>query len=200
MSTETQRAEFSSIETIEYWRDAYSKRESGPHFWGHGAVVELLSEYLELRKSQAVEIEALKADIATYVRAASEQATEIERLNELLSFVERWANHHGRKPSVSAADALSVIQHHPDIKEITKSYADGVVPTTRDPYTEIEALRRLLCAVYAGFSSYTDDGEASDASRFPFIDFLRDSVDQIEAKMRERAFARVAAMQTKEAS
>lgn len=101
-----------------------------------------IAEYFRITTRQAAEIEALKADIATYVRAASEQATEIEHLKDVLSFVERWANHHGAKPSVSAVEALSVIQHHPAIKEITKSYSDGVVPATRDPYAEIEALRK----------------------------------------------------------
>lgn len=42
---------------------------------------------------------------------------EIDRLKEVLSTVERWANHHA-------------------------SYADGVVPNTFDPYAELEELRK----------------------------------------------------------
>lgn len=40
----------SSVETIEYWRDAYSNPASGEHFHGHGMVVHLLGEYAEFRK------------------------------------------------------------------------------------------------------------------------------------------------------
>lgn len=40
----------SPIVTIETWRNAYSNPESGEHFMGHGMVVQLLSEYLHLRK------------------------------------------------------------------------------------------------------------------------------------------------------
>lgn len=42
------------LETIEFWRDAYSNPESGEHFLGHGMVVCLLSEYLEFRKQGAL--------------------------------------------------------------------------------------------------------------------------------------------------
>lgn len=123
MSTETQRAELPPLPEMVYLGDDAS----------YGYDAECMRDYA--RDAQASQAAALKADMAR-------QATEIERLNDLLSFVERWANHHGRKPSVSAENALSVIQHHPDIKEITKSYTDGVVSTTRDPYAEIEALRK----------------------------------------------------------
>ncbi|MBP6564011.1 MAG: hypothetical protein KA200_00200 [Burkholderiales bacterium] len=36
-----------------------------------------------------------------------------------------------------------------------------------------------------------DDGEASDASEHPSIDYLRDSLDEIEAKWMQRARAKV---------
>lgn len=39
------------IETIKYWADAYSDRASGPHFQGHGMVVQLLREYAQLREA-----------------------------------------------------------------------------------------------------------------------------------------------------
>ena len=69
------------------------------------------------------------------------QEAEIERLKDDLQFVERWANHHGQKPHVTAQEALSCIQHYPPIRAITKSYSDGKVPTTYDSYSEIERLR-----------------------------------------------------------
>lgn len=69
---------------------------------------------------------------------------ENEELKEDLQFVERWANHHGTKPNVTAQEALSCIQHYPLIAAITKSYKDGVIPKTRNPYAEIEALRKQV--------------------------------------------------------
>jgi len=51
---------------------------------------------------------------------------------------------------------------------------------------EEKKLRRMLCVAYSGTAAYMDDGEASDARAHPFIDFMRDSVDEIQAKMRER--------------
>ena len=47
-------------------------------------------------------------------------------------------------------------------------------------------LRELLAYAYAGASLYADDGELQDSRRIPFIDFLRDSPDDIAAKMRQR--------------
>lgn len=138
MSTETQRADFEAfviknLGDVPVMDDGRYISPKIHNYW---------LTWQAAQASQAAEIEALKTDIDTYVRAASERATEIEHLKDVLGFVERWANHHARKPSVSAVEALSVIQHHPAIKEITKSYSDGVVPATRDPYAEIEALRK----------------------------------------------------------
>lgn len=72
------------------------------------------------------------------------QHAAIERLTEDLAFVERWANHHGAKPHTAPKEALSVIQHYPPIKAITRSYKDGVVPDTFDPYAAIERKDALL--------------------------------------------------------
>lgn len=47
---------------------------------------------------------------------------------EHLNFVERWVNHHGQKPHMTPAEVVSVLQHYPPIKAITRSYADGVLP------------------------------------------------------------------------
>lgn len=57
-----------------------------------------------------------------------------------LEYVERWANHHGAKPHITAEQALGCIQHHPDIHDITKGYADGKRPNTFDPYARIAEL------------------------------------------------------------
>lgn len=68
----------------------------------------------------------------------------IKELEDALAFVERWANHHGAKSFISANEALSVIQHYPPIVAITKSYTDGKVPETFDPYARIRELEALL--------------------------------------------------------
>ncbi len=52
-----------------------------------------------------------------------------------------------------------------------------------------ETLRTLLAVNYAGQALYTDDGELQDNSCRPFIDFLRDPVNLIQAKMLARTLA-----------
>jgi len=47
-------------------------------------------------------------------------------------------------------------------------------------------LRKLLAIQCAGEFLYHDDGELQDNRYYPFIDFLRDSPDAIELKMRLR--------------
>lgn len=59
-------------------------------------------------------------------------------------FIERWAVHHASKPHLTPAAALDIIVHYPPIKRITQSYVDGKVPTTFDPYAEIERLKAEL--------------------------------------------------------
>jgi hypothetical protein len=54
---------------------------------------------------------------------------------------------------------------------------------------EAVRLRRMLAFAYSGANLYTDDGELQDNARQPYIDFLRDSPEQIKAKMRDRALA-----------
>lgn len=87
-------------------------------------------------------VDALKAENEA-------QAKRIAELEEDLQFVERWANHHGTKPNVTAQEALSCIQHYPSIAAITESYKDGVIPNTRNPYAEIEAqAKRIVLLEY----------------------------------------------------
>lgn len=50
-------------------------------------------------------------------------------------------------------------------------------------------LRWLLARTYSGTNLYCDDGEMSDSSAHPAIDFLRDELEAIESKMHERTAA-----------
>ena len=51
---------------------------------------------------------------------------------------------------------------------------------------ENQRLRRMLCACYAGRLAYMDDGEVQDNRTHPLIDFLRDTLDDIESAMQQR--------------
>jgi hypothetical protein len=79
-----------------------------------------------------------------------EQQARIAELEDDLQFVERWAVHHGSKPSISAEEALSCIQHYPAIHEITKSYKDGKRPDTFNPYARIAELEKICDEQQAG--------------------------------------------------
>lgn len=72
------------------------------------------------------------------------QEGRIAELEDSLQFVERWAVHHGTKSHMTAENALSVIQHYPPISAITKSYADGKIPDTFNPFTRITELEAQL--------------------------------------------------------
>lgn len=61
---------------------------------------------------------------------------------------------------------------------------------TRELRHENWELRVLLAIAHAGLSLYADDNELQDNRVEPFIDFKRDSVSEIERKLRERSFAR----------
>ena len=53
--------------------------------------------------------------------------------------------------------------------------------------TKVERqLRRMLC-LSRSKRPYMDDGEASDASKHPVIDYMRDTPDEISAKWEERS-------------
>jgi hypothetical protein len=51
-------------------------------------------------------------------------------------------------------------------------------------------LRRMLCLAQAKMP-YMDDGEASDGSEFPFIDYMRDTPDEIQAKLSQRNLKKI---------
>jgi hypothetical protein len=61
-------------------------------------------------------------------------------LEEDMRFIERCAVHHASK--MKAENALSLIQHYPPIRAITKGYKDGVIPDTPNPYERIAELER----------------------------------------------------------
>lgn len=96
---------------------------SHPRFGTHARFVAMLAS-----QAQAIEKELL--------RLQAENAS----MRTTLEYVERWANHHGAKPHITAEQALGCIQHHPDIHDITKGYADGKRPNTFDPYARIAEL------------------------------------------------------------
>lgn len=88
--------------------------------------------------------EQMRAALAAERAEVARLTAENESLRESLTFVERWANHHGQKAHMTPQDALSCIQHYPPILAITKSYADGEVPETYNPYAEVARLREAL--------------------------------------------------------
>lgn len=66
-------------------------------------------------------------------------------------------------------------------------------PTDGGRQSETERkLRALLAINYSGAKLYGDDGELSDSSVMPFIDFLRDTPDEIERNIIERSRNRLA--------
>lgn len=96
-----------------------------------------------------IDTETLEAGALTEPKKMIEKLqAELDQAREDLAFVERWANHHGQKPGMTAAEALSVIQHYPAITEITQSYADGKMPSTPDPWA---AMREALQAYEHAF-------------------------------------------------
>lgn len=64
---------------------------------------------------------------------------ELDAANESLRFIERWVNHHGGKNWTTPEGILSMIQHYPPILAITRSYKDGKVPETPNPWAALDA-------------------------------------------------------------
>jgi hypothetical protein len=59
--------------------------------------------------------------------------------------------------------------------------------TTADLLRENQQLRTMCAVAHAGSALYKDDGELQDSRAIPFIDWRRDSVDEIRRKLGERA-------------
>ena len=111
--------------------------------------------------------------------AAVHAAARADTQAAALRTVERWANHHARKPATTAEEALGVIQHHPAIRAITASYADGVVPDTPDPYAEIERLQEALRATASDlFYQIESKHGPRAASEYPSIVQARKALEQ----------------------
>jgi len=113
-----------------------------------------VAEYLELARAHADTLE----ENARLTRECEFHAKQCARVDELrhraeaelaetrrdLQFIERWANHHGQKPNITPREVLSMIQHYPPILEITRSYEDGKVPDTPNPWAELAKLRQMV--------------------------------------------------------
>jgi len=69
-------------------------------------------------------------------------------------------------------------------KKLIDAHAEIVVLTV-----ENKKLRKMLASCYVGTALYADDGELQDNREQPFIDFKRDSVDEIVKKMHQRVVA-----------
>lgn len=78
---------------------------------------------------------------ASTVLEVNKREDQCIKLGDQLRFIERWANHHGQKATMTPQEVLGVIQHYPPIKDITRSYEDGKMPPLPDPW-EILALER----------------------------------------------------------
>jgi hypothetical protein len=129
-----------TTDIVERKRDADRRGVAPPQSWTTDAADEierLRAEVDELRQSAADDEETITAAANELRRLRAELA----EAKETLQFVERWANHHGAKPTCSAEAALSCIQHYPPIVAITRSYTDGKVPDTPNPWAEVAALR-----------------------------------------------------------
>ena len=94
---------------------------------------------------------------------------------------------HDRMEEVIAAICCGVSE-----REVLRFRAVDCRP---DETTDNErALRRLLAFAYSAPGElYGDDGELQNGASLPFIDFVRDSVPEIERKIHERGMRKLAA-------
>ncbi len=100
----------STIETIRYWIAAYTDPASGPHFQGHGAVVQLMREYLATRAALPEERTYSYRDMIAYGRlcwAVSRAAapSETEPLPKVGTAEEMDATRAALAPPPAAAEA-----------------------------------------------------------------------------------------------
>jgi hypothetical protein len=89
-----------------------------------------------------------------------------------------------RQAAEQALDALNTCDPFRCLEAIDALRAALADRERRDK--DDRAIRRLLGRATCGWSLYTDDGECSDASQQPSIDFLRDSPLEIDAALRAR--------------
>lgn len=138
--------EFAKV--LEGWLDCLAYSEKGCEYFRG-----------QLRKcGEHIGIEAYTSDDGSVQQdvLAAKVPELVAAMVETLKFVERWAVHHGSHPRITPQEALSMIQHYPRIKAITKSYHDSKVPETFDPYARIHELEALLGEVA---DQYTRDDD-----------------------------------------
>ena len=83
---------------IQVWIDAYTTRANGPHFMGHGRIVQLLREYLAVRN--------LLAQGTLLPQPVEGQALPTDRLNLILRGDPSWLLAHVKENSVFDAGLL----------------------------------------------------------------------------------------------
>lgn len=149
-----------------------------------------ISDANEANEAPALDVDALAQEIRRVDGSHSLGATQLA--DALLPFINnrpikprhptvvRWRND-GIEACAGIADHYQQPQAASDMRAML---------TTMPAIPAEEArLRRMLCSAQAGTKAYMDDGEAQDNRVHPSIDYLRDSVDEIERKLRERAAA-----------
>lgn len=78
-----------------------------------------------------------------------------------------------------------------DIRAIAREALSDVRQGETSGEEDATKLRRLLAFCYSSHRLYLDDGEMQDNSVQPFIDWKRDSVDEIVRKIHERGLAQI---------
>lgn len=77
-------------------------------------------------------------------------------------------------------------------ESLCQTLAPEAVKALEAAHAENAELRRMLAMAYCRFGLYGDDGELQDNTTFPFIDFKRDPVKEIEDKMSHRSLLALA--------
>jgi hypothetical protein len=95
-----------------------------------------------------------------------------------------WSFGFWDKPQPKPADTL--LESH-----VNHTAAILHAATAKEQSREEQVLRRLLAYRVAGALLYTDGGELQDSTFYPYVDFKRDSVDEIERKLGERTRASI---------
>lgn len=80
-----------------------------------------------------------------------------------------------------------------DLAMLLEHIGDNLEDWLSNDYQDIKnqntQLRKLLAVAYSGVHLYSDDGELQDNRTQPFIDFYRDSIEEIKAKFEKRCCA-----------
>jgi len=105
---------------------------------------------------------------------AERAEAELAETRRDLQFIERWANHHGQKPNITPREVLSMIQHYQPILEITRSYEDGKVPDTPNPWAELAKLRGRIVAADAHLRFVAEYREQYEA--WPCVEAISGSI------------------------